>query len=805
MEEHENSSWNLASTWIVADGALENSVSFESSTSPIEEDAVVPSGDLLVLNSPSPDAGPCEITVTFGQEHEVHQVYVKSTARIYEIYYLPCKQSCNEYLCTVRCGVAAKEEKLLNVGDTREDPSRHAESSEVKDKTENISSSSEEDGWVEVKNPESSSSCNSGNSILEEIDENISRANQDFYEATAEITDASPCVSITLRFLSLHSKGCVHIDNIYIFADPTESGNSSPQLGSTESSAGSSLLTLLVPSLLQLSKSETGRTHDRNTSDILLRYGLQGGMDMTKPTHCRTGNTMQQEHNSKTTGLQVERTLDVAVEREEPMNVACGKQTLESVSKEETLVSSSLERVLNQLDSRIGRIEAFCSRFEENMLKLLSSTETRFQQLEQRLDALAMRNTLSSTSFISSRIVAPEFSCEESETNSIQKDTNEASSIDSVKDLKSSLQDKLVLVNNLEAHLEDAAAISSPHLCPTLVITAPEFSNDDESQSGDELSELVGEDPPMEKPAISIDDALASALSAFIISASIESHKLHPSPNQDTHGNLEFGLPSAVDEVKDTKVPGPASLHMKDTTKLLTSDDFQEDRDFKGQENTQVNCLEEVTTLEWWTEHDTMDQSDTSMVIDDDVPCENGVESNLPSFVAPDTQTVRPTVLLHETSTTDLKSGINETQHTAESGKLHSSGSQDFEDRGKLSSPMAVVCCQNAVQNREPTETGSDQGLTSNRESFSLEVKFVRGDDWTPHLPLEALLCDTMLTGVTEVQTSGCEDKDASLADPSSDVHILGVGAELLIDTENMPSDNKESNGHDVESFPSLI
>ncbi|KAG9449419.1 hypothetical protein H6P81_009384 [Aristolochia fimbriata] len=852
MEERESCSWNTASNWIVANGDLKNSVSFESSASPVEEDAVVGSGDLLVLNSPPTDAGPCEITVTFGQEHEVRQVYVKSTARIYEIYYLPCNQSCNEYLCTVRCGVAANEERLFNVGDTREAP-KHAECSEVKDKAENKSSSSEEDGWVEVKNSECSSSCNSDKYNLEEVDYNIGRANQDFYEATAEITDAGPCVSITLRLLSLHSKGCVHIDNVYLFADPSDFDESGPQVGSAESSAGSSLLTMLVPSLLQLSKSESHRTHERNTSDILLQNNVQGGMHMTKPIHHEIRNTIEQEYNSSTSGLQEGRAHGSFVEGEERTKVTCQKQILEPASKEEKLESSGLERVLNQLDSRIGRIEAFCSRFEETMLKLLDSTERRFQHLEQRLDTLAVRNTPNSTVFVSSRIAAPEFSCEESETNSLQKDNNEVSSRDSVrnipastlfvssriaapefsceesetnslqidnnevsshdsvKDSRTSLQDNSGIVKNLEASLQDDDAISSLHLHPSLVVTAPEFSNDDESDSGDEIPALVEKDPPVKKRAVSIDDAIASALSALTV-ASNKSHELHP-PSLDTSGNMEFGLPFAAVELKDTKDPGFASPDRDDTKKLPMSDHFQKDLDFESQENPQANCVEEALTPERRMEQVDMDKLGTSTPItdDDEVPC--GAESNPPSSVTPDTETVRPTVLSRETLDTEEKGELHSTgaQETEEMGKICSSENQETDDAKIDTSPMAEVECQKPDgEDREATETGTDQGPTSNLEPSVLDVKFVAGDGGNSSLPLEALLYDTMPLPavVTEVQASEGEERDASV-DTSGDSHILGLDAGLLIETgrldsENVPSEITGSNGF-MEPLPSLI
>jgi len=48
--------------------------------------------------------------VHFRKKQEIHRVNVRSTARVYEIYYSSVQQDSNkEYLCTVRCGAAVKE------------------------------------------------------------------------------------------------------------------------------------------------------------------------------------------------------------------------------------------------------------------------------------------------------------------------------------------------------------------------------------------------------------------------------------------------------------------------------------------------------------------------------------------------------------------------------------------------------------------------------------------------------------------------------------------------------------------------
>lgn len=95
--------------------------------------------------------------VNFTQKLEVQQVYVRSTARVYEIYYAPDLQSGNEYLCTVRCGIAARDEDMLPTGDNEDVRSANSNGSNgsLKDpseeKSRNGNSPNSEDDWVEVK------------------------------------------------------------------------------------------------------------------------------------------------------------------------------------------------------------------------------------------------------------------------------------------------------------------------------------------------------------------------------------------------------------------------------------------------------------------------------------------------------------------------------------------------------------------------------------------------------------------------------------------------------------------------------
>ena len=93
------------------------------------------------------------VAVTFAQEHELRQVYIRSTARVYEVYYTKRNRDGREYLCTVRCGVAMTEdEEVLKIIPLIESPA--SENGVVPVKDGNGNARTNEDDWVEVKSGE---------------------------------------------------------------------------------------------------------------------------------------------------------------------------------------------------------------------------------------------------------------------------------------------------------------------------------------------------------------------------------------------------------------------------------------------------------------------------------------------------------------------------------------------------------------------------------------------------------------------------------------------------------------------------
>ncbi|XP_010241251.1 PREDICTED: uncharacterized protein LOC104585909 [Nelumbo nucifera] len=596
--ENSSSSCSFSTNWIVEQGCLENSITFESSVSPIDEDVDASSRDHLLLKPDSPDSGPCEIKIIFRQKHEVRQVYVRSTARVYEIYYATNQQSSNEYLCTVRCGIVAKSEIVHHTNDSGETiVANPMKEEKVKNGSHN---STNEDDWVEVKVPDSPSLDSNATFLPKKNELNMDRSIQDLYEATAEITDASPCTSLTLRLLSLQTKGCLHLQEIYIFADPVESSDSDHEVGLMEKPAGSSLMAMLVPTLLQLSKSGIGQTRERNVSNIRETYNHWGGnsetAELTNPStwriikeaessmadkqkpeiQCATGATVESTLSGSSIADQQEiKMQEVAVamakycepqpsiaEQHEVRRVAGETTQLksetqmkgtehrsDSVIEENGLPCSRLEKILDQLVCRMDRIEAVCSRFEENMLKPISSMETRLLRLEQQLEALTMRSHPSGR-YSCTRIAAPEFSCNESESSSCV-DGNDRCCYGGLESAEKDTDfDKL-------SPATDNAIVDASQSLPGLVVTAPEFSNgDDDDDNHNDIKSCSDSSESLKEPITvkscpSIDDALALALAGFLTSTSIQSPQISQSlkisapdfPNEEDHDNDNLASP----------------------------------------------------------------------------------------------------------------------------------------------------------------------------------------------------------------------------------------------------------------------
>lgn len=94
------------------------------------------------------------VIVRFSQKYEIRQIYVRSTARVYEVYYLQSWKSDSRYLCTARCSIAERDEQVLQAFDTEESAESTGNSSlELKEDKLSVegNTGSSDDDWVEVK------------------------------------------------------------------------------------------------------------------------------------------------------------------------------------------------------------------------------------------------------------------------------------------------------------------------------------------------------------------------------------------------------------------------------------------------------------------------------------------------------------------------------------------------------------------------------------------------------------------------------------------------------------------------------
>ncbi|KAE8702792.1 Actin-related protein 7 isoform 1 [Hibiscus syriacus] len=518
-----DTSWKSSTNWSIADGSLRNSVIFESTIAPItgcdqhelgvdDPNAVdsAPSSPLILCPTSS-DSGPCEITIAFAQSHEVRQVYVRSTARVYEMYCAPKHQSSNEYLCTVRCGVACRDEEVLQAANFDESEMAHLKGGntvldEKRLKSDSNSTSTEND-WVEVKGPDTplldSRSNVPSNSTVN------SSSTQDLYEATAEINDANPCISITLRLLSLQNKGCVCVDEIYVFADLVDVADSETEVGQMGNAGGNSLMAMLAPTLLQLSKTAGLRRIENeevfgtkkkekkqeNGSKAIEQLNFRNETHQeVKPSLANQQDLNSQEEIAATTELN-QHEIPQGKLGASQAEVACGHS----------------ERFLNELVSRISRVEDLLLKFEENMLKPINNIDARLQRVEQQLGELT-KNPKNSELPTCTGFYAPEFSCHDSDNYS-SNIGNESS----VHEIYASHEKDISSTNQLD---ETLCSVHGTRPLPSLVVTAPDFSNADDKEDNHASETGSSDDKP--KKSVSVDAALASALANFLSSTSKE-------------------------------------------------------------------------------------------------------------------------------------------------------------------------------------------------------------------------------------------------------------------------------------------
>ncbi|KAG7536984.1 hypothetical protein ISN44_As13g009110 [Arabidopsis suecica] len=337
---------------------------------------------------------------------------------------------------------------------------------------------------------------------------------QDFYEATAEINDAEPCISITVRLLSLQDKRCALVDEVYVFADPVDPSESEKEEASgTGNSSSSSLMAMFMPALLQLSRGKDVRKErDRQVSDE------SNSMD---PVDLGNANDSDRKETNFGRADQIGESSPVLVDTL-PKRVS-GAEIKPAMS------CNDVETILYQLVNKVSMIETILIRFEDQMLKPINSIDARLQLVEKKLKQLGTKSFESELVF---QTIKPN-------PDSLGGDTDKTPDTDELDGLTKNTEQasctKLGVPDSSSIdNSEDCAVVLPKNRLDNILTKSVELESENSSISGNEMisaepeisNEEVGytfEEKP--KHSLSINDALASALAGLLSSHSITSGK----------------------------------------------------------------------------------------------------------------------------------------------------------------------------------------------------------------------------------------------------------------------------------------
>ncbi|KAI9116713.1 hypothetical protein K1719_012371 [Acacia pycnantha] len=499
--------WSSQTNWTIASGSLQECITFESSLSLANEggdeveattlDSVPKSS--LILYPASADSGPCEIKISFAQKHE----------------------SSNEYLCTIRCGVAARDGEILHALNVEEVVSSNIKGFNKELAEENIRS---EDDWVDVKFPDSPGLDGGNHGLQTKSSINSAKSYQDLFEATAEISDVTPCTSVTLRLLSLQNKSYIYIEEIYVFGDPADSER---QESSADNSSSNSLMTMFLPTLMQLSQTTALRNIKEKYPPVGKEKQYFPEVDSGKSHPCDSLINTQLEGRASKTDHQEGELQKVNEESVGPsqsdvlLQDAPVDSNLKTTSQAALMESNQSETPSQAAKTKINDCDTppEAAAMEKimvilwKMLMPISSIEARLQQVEQQLETLTIK--LQNSGLPScSKIHAPDGSC-------IQSDANSCDNCHVNNATEGLMPDKNVShIEELSISPNDTSdSANTTQLHPGLIVTAPEFL-DAEDEEENKVLGLETTSNDKQRQHLSIDDAVASAFAGFLSSAS---------------------------------------------------------------------------------------------------------------------------------------------------------------------------------------------------------------------------------------------------------------------------------------------
>lgn len=332
-------------------------------------------------------------------------------------------------------------------------------------------------------------------------------------------------MSLTIRLLSLQEKGHVYVDEIYVYVEPVETTDSGNEAMMAGSSMQSSLMAMFMPTLLQISKSGINRVEDKCASDEVIKGGnMETGSGINEKLDYHRQNVDTKERDKDTP------------ESFEPEDLAESSKLQQDTSTKKCadepktindLPPGRLEIALEQVVSRLGRVEDICLRFEEKIMMSVESLEARLQKVENQLEKV-VRNSQDFGLPHCTRISAPAFSCSGSDTSSLNNDQSEYPLHGA-----SDLETNDFSCNHMPEFSHDE------NFQPSLVISAPEFSCDEDEEENVDLNPLQDSPCIDLKKHLSLESALAASLNGFLATATI---------NASEQIETTFGLPSRVNE-----------------------------------------------------------------------------------------------------------------------------------------------------------------------------------------------------------------------------------------------------------------
>lgn len=581
------------------------------------------------------------------------------------------------------------------------------------------------------------------------------------------MSDVNPCVSLTIRFLSLQNKDRVYVDEVYVFADPVDSTDSEKQVGQMENSSGSSFMTMLLPTLLQLSKTKgTTQSQYKQNSETCKNQNFQDvGSEATDSTTFAA--KVQQEEKPSISD-------DQEVEFQNFNRSSVGTTYLQSPSqvppnRPDFPRNNRVERSLDELFSRIGRIEDICLRFEEKLLKPINSIEARLQRVEEQLEVLNNKPKKSGLPSCS-RFYAPNFSCIESESTSF---CHSGTNYPHYEEFESNKKD---IHSDAQSIPDDDMSDSgnATQLLPSLIVTAPEFSSCDDEEENDASNEAL--DSLVDKPrqAPTIDDVLASALAGFVSSISIQSDKKFESVSVETHevsNEKDDKVDKSVSPKADCGISTDGTGSTDDSpSNALNLSPLESEGDMIRSLNHENSdkiaegdelCLHYVggEKDESWGSHvnNNDDQAHHGMVGTDFCPTAKEIENEevsteVRNILVPDETDIQSEILMYQTDTdsdTIWKDGLARTNLTV---ALARKVTEEKSDRDILQTMFEFSRASSVVDFHIPV----------------LDVKFVSQDIRNGYMPLEDLF-----SGFSESKSEPVVVEETPYVSPSNEQENL--------------------------------